>query len=192
MAEVAQSMAGLPIETLICEPLIAVAKGQSKLVDVYLEQLFRLAYVDGDPEKGTKLIKFNLERPVTNGQGALSKQSIEVEAPLLSLVPVPAFTMAEATVEFSMEVKSSEASESSSSAEVGSEVSVSGGYFGVSVSATITGKASTSQTNTRSSDQSSKYLITAKAVQQEPSEGMAKLTQLFASVIEPIDVGAPS
>jgi len=184
----AQEMAGLPIETLICEPLIAVAKGQSKLVDVYLEQLFKLAYIDGDPTKGTKLIKFNLQRPVTTGKGQVSKQTIEVEAPLLSLVPVPAFTMSEATVEFTMEIKSQETSKETSSAEAGSEVSAS--YWGVS--AKITGKASTSKENTRTSDKSAKYMITAKAVQQAPSEGMAKLTQLFASVIEPIEAGAPA
>lgn len=188
----ANQMAGLPIESLICEPLIAVAKGQNALVDVYLNQLFKLAYTDGDPEKGTRLIKFNLERPVTDGQGNLSKQTIEVEAPLLSLVPVPAFTMQEATVEFSMEIKSQESSTNKSEASLETSASASGGYFGVSFSASVTGKASTSSENTRSSDQSSKYVITAKAVQQPPSEGMAKLTQLFASVIEPIDVGSPS
>ncbi|MDX2362461.1 MAG: DUF2589 domain-containing protein [Crocinitomicaceae bacterium] len=192
MAEMANQMAGLPIESLICEPLIAVAKGQNALVDVYLNQLFKLAYTDGDPEKGTRLIKFNLERPVTDGQGNLSKQTIEVEAPLLSLVPVPAFTMQEATVEFSMEIKSQESSTNKSEASLETSASASGGYFGVSFSASVTGKASTSSENTRSSDQSSKYVITAKAVQQPPSEGMAKLTQLFASVIEPIDVGSPS
>ena len=189
--EQANQMAGLPIETLICEPLIAVAKGQSALVDVYLKQLFQLAYVDGDPEKGTKLIKFTLQRPVTDGQGNLKKQNFDVEAPLLSLVPVPAFTMQEATVEFSMEIKTSEASTNKSEASVESTVEVSGGGFGYSVSASVTGKASTSSENTRSTDQSAKYVITAKAVQQEPSEGMAKLTQLFASIIEPIDVGSP-
>ena len=39
--------------------------------------------------------------------GETKPDAVEVEAPLLSLVPVPAFTMDEATVKFTMEVKES-------------------------------------------------------------------------------------
>ena len=41
--------------------------------------------------------------------------------------------------------------------------------------------------NTRTTDQSAKYDIFARASQQPPAEGMAKLTSLFASVVEPIE-----
>ena len=43
--------------------------------------------------------------------------------------------------------------------------------------------------STRSTDKSAKYDIYARAVQQQPVEGMAKLSSIFASVIEPVTLG---
>lgn len=54
-------------------------------------------------------------------------------------------------------------------------------------SSSVTGKVTTSHENTRTTDQSAKYDIFARASQQPPAEGMAKLTALFASVVEPIE-----
>ena len=53
-------------------------------------------------------------------------------------------------------------------------------------STTISGKVTTSRENTRSSDKTAKYDIYARAAQQPAAEGMAKLSSIFASVIEPI------
>ena len=97
--------AGLPLGLLVCTPIIEVAKGQSELCRVYLDYVYRLAFIDGDPTKGTKTLTFNLTRPVTDGSGNISQQQVQVVAPLISLVPVPAFTMDEATVRFTMEVR---------------------------------------------------------------------------------------
>nr|DAI44622.1 MAG TPA: Protein of unknown function (DUF2589) [Caudoviricetes sp.] len=56
--------------------------------------------------------------------------------------------------------------------------------------AQISGSVSTSADHTRQSDQSAKYEIYARAAQQAPAEGMAKLSTVFASVIEPVAVGS--
>ena len=45
--------AGLPLGLLVCTPIIEVAKGQSELCRVYLDYVYRLAFIDGDPSKGT-------------------------------------------------------------------------------------------------------------------------------------------
>ncbi len=107
----------------------------------------------------------------------------EIHAPLLSLVPVPSFTMDEATVRFNMEVKNQEVSKETLS----EESSATGSFSAWGFKASISGKVSSSRENTRSTDQSAKYELFARAVQQQPAEGMAKLTSIFASVIEPIE-----
>lgn len=185
--DIASNFAGLPLGLLVCTPIIEVAKGQAELCRVYLEYVQKLAYVDGDASKGeVNILKFTLNRPVTDGSGNMDKESVEVEAPLLSLVPVPAFTMDEATVAFSMEVKESVVDTSSSSKEVDATASYSfWGFHG-----SISGKVSTQSGHTRQSDQSAKYDITARAVQQPPAEGMAKLTSIFAATMEPIAAGS--
>ncbi len=184
MANVSQ-FAGLPLGQLIAQPLIEVAKGQAALCNVYLTYLYKLAYKDGKPGGATNVLTFNLNRPVVDSSGATKTETVKVEAPLLSLVPVPAFSMEEATVNFSMEVKDQTVDKSSSDQEAKSSFKCS--FWGCEAS--ISGKVSAHQEHTRQSDSSAKYDIYARAAQQPPSEGMAKLTSIFASVIEPISAG---
>lgn len=116
MADITDKFAGLPLGLLVCTPIIEVAKGQSELCRVYLDYVYKLAFIDGDPEKGTKTLSFNLTRQVTDGSGNITPQQVTVTAPLISLVPVPAFTMDEATVRFTMEVKEQVVDKSNTSA----------------------------------------------------------------------------
>lgn len=179
------SLAALPIDHLICSPIIAVANGQAELCKVYLDNLFRIAFKKGD--KGTEVnsISFTLPRTIVSPEGDVQEVEMQVEAPLLSLIPVPAFTMDEATVRFSMEIKDVLSTKDSSSSEVITDA----GFSKWGFHANITGKVSTTRENTRTSDKTAKYEIYARAVQHEPAEGMAKLTSLFASIIEPIQTG---
>ena len=160
-----------------------MAKGQSELCRVYLDYLFQLAFVEGDPEKGINSVKFTLPRQIVTPEGDTKVQNLEVEAPLLSLVPVPAFTMDEATVQFTMEVKDIKTEKNTSTSSLDTMAKFSAWGF----SSSVTGKVSSTRENTRTSDQSAKYDIFARASQQAPAEGMAKLTALFASVMEPIE-----
>lgn len=185
---ISDNFTGLPIGLLICQPLIEVAKGQAELCNVYLDQLFRLAFKTmPNLEKGeaveTRTVKFKLNRMVVDATSGDTKPvTVEVEAPLLALVPVPAFTMEEATVNFTMEVKDSTSDKITQSDESTLQTSLSAWGF----STTISGKVTTSRENTRTSDKTAKYDIYARAAQQPAAEGMAKLSSIFASVIEPI------
>ena len=110
-----KDLEGLPLELLVCQPIVAVAEGQSELCKAYIDQLFKLAAETmPDFEKGEtakeKVVKFKFNRTVVDDEtGEVKTMPVEVKAPLLSLVSVPAFTMDEATVDFSMEVKESAA-----------------------------------------------------------------------------------
>ena len=171
--EFGRSFATLPMGQLICGPIIAVAQGQSELCRVYLDYLFELAFREGDPEKGINSVKFKLPRQIVTPEGDTKTVELEVEAPLLSLVPVPAFTM---------EVKDIKTDKSGSASSLDTMAKFSAWGF----SSSVTGKVTTSHENTRTTDQSAKYDIFARASQQPPAEGMAKLTAL-ASVVEPIE-----
>lgn len=184
MADLGKSFEALPIGQLICSPILAVAEGQAELCRVYLDHLFKLAFIDGDPTKGVNVIKFNLNRHIVDANGDSKLQAIEVEAPIIALVPVPAFTMEETTVRFTMEIKEVETKKDINT----SESSYGSGFSYWGFSANIAGKVTASSENTRSSDQSAKYDIYARASQQPAAEGMSKLSSIFASVIEPIEV----
>lgn len=64
---------GLPIGLLICQPIIEVAKGQAELCNVYLDQLFRLAFktmpdLTKDEAVEARTIKFKLNRTVVDAE----------------------------------------------------------------------------------------------------------------------------
>lgn len=182
--DVKEQFGGLPLGLLICTPIIEVAKGQAELCKVYLDNIMRLAFKDGDKKNGTNTIEFDLERPVINGDtGEYSTEKIKVSAPVLCLVPVPAFTMEEATVRFTMEVKEATIDKNENTAQATVDLQ----YKSVwGLTAKITGQVTTKSEHTRTTDQSAKYDIFARAIQHPPAEGMAKLTNLFSSIIEPI------
>ncbi|MCM1253105.1 MAG: DUF2589 domain-containing protein [Clostridium sp.] len=180
-SNIAQNFVGLPIESLICAPIIAAAKGQQELTAIYVDTVKSLAYQkDGT---STNKLDFTMDRPITKSDGSVSTQKFNISAPLLSLVPVPAFTMDELTVDFDMEVKTSDMSQSKTAADVASSLNYKSWY---GLSANITGSVSSDSTHKRETDTSAIYKIHARAIQQPPSEGMAKLTALFSQMIEPI------
>lgn len=176
--------AGLPIESLICGPILAAARGQQELTALYIDGVKKLAYEDESAKK-TNQIEFQYERPIIGADKKVTVQKCKVEAPLISLVPVPAFTMDELTVDFDMEVKSTELQDDKSHKDASSTVKYNS-WFGLDAS--ITGNISSDSEHKRQTDSSATYKIHARAVQQLPSEGMAKLTSLMAQAMEPITV----
>lgn len=195
---IANSFVGLPIETLIGTPFIAAAKAQQELTATYVETVWDLAYgkdsetkKDHSNSENNKVNTLNLtiERPVISEDGSkVSKQSFTVSAPILSLVPVPAFTMDEVVVDFNMEVKNSEVSTEHKSKGVESNLDYKS-WWGLS--AGIKGSVSSDSEHKRETDTSATYKIHARAVQQPPAAGMDKLTDLLAQTMEPIIVSSP-
>lgn len=182
--DVTQAFAGLPLGLLICQPILEIAKGQLALCQVYINQLFELAYLDPTkPDSGMRTVPFTFDRLIIDKvTGKETTKTMTLNVPLISLVPLPAFTMDETTVDFNMEVKESTVDTSDSSSSF--STTASWNFWGCSAS--ITGNVSANNSHTRSTDNSAKYTIHARAVQQPPTEGMAKLTALFATSIEPI------
>lgn len=183
----------LPIGQLICTPFIELAKGQAELCGVYVDTLFKLAFEKPAEAKynsegsgnTTRILKFVYERPiVTESTQTVETKKFEINAPLLSLVPIPAFLIDSADVNFNMEVNiaTEEKKESSGSAEA----NVKFGFWGMS--GNIEGKVSSSSNVTNARSQKATYTISAHASQQPAAEGMSKLTALLAETMEPIQV----
>ena len=203
-----KAFVGLPIEDLICQPIIGAAKGQAELAKVTLDFVNDLAFTGKENEDGSKqanIINVNLDR-LTNSSttGEVESVSQTVQMPMMALVQTPNFSMDTMMVDFSMEVKQSmtDTSTSASSKTTDAKASVAAkgawGFGSVSVkgSYSTSGTVSASKSNTRTSDFSAKYHVNATAKQLPPAEGLAKFTQILASVIEPIntssDAGTPS
>lgn len=182
MAGITDQFKGIPMDELIGAPLAASCKAQYSLATNMVVFINEIGFEGEGDKRKTKTLDFDLERPVDNGSGVLSKETVSVKAPLLGLVPIPALLIESVTINFTMEVKQSTSARTSSSAEASSTVKAGGGWW----SAEVTGKVATQRENTRSTDNTAKYEVTVIARQQQPQEGMAKLMDLMASATEPL------
>lgn len=189
---IAQQFAGLPIEDLIVSPLIGMAKGQAALNDVTWKYISEVAFERVDPNDKnntkvkTRFLDVQLNRYVTDPEsGNQMVQQINSMIPMLPLVPLPTLAIKTADIEFTMEVKQSEQSKSSTDAGATVSASVSGGFFGTNYNVSMSGSVSTHKENTRSTDNSAKYNVKVHAEQMPPTEGMHKLTDLLGMIMDP-------
>lgn len=174
---IADQFKGLPMQALIGAPLNAACQAQFQLASTMVNFINQIGF-DGTK---TRTIDFDLERPVDNGTGVIQKETVTVHAPLLGLVPIPALLIETVDINFSMEVSSHSETKTVSAAEAAFKAS--GSWF---CSYEVSGKVSTSRENTRSTDNTAKYVVSVIARQQAPQEGMSKLMDLMASAVEPI------
>lgn len=131
----------------------------------------------------TNTLDFTFNRPFISEDGSTTTKEESVNASLLSLAPVPTFTIDEVVVDFDMEVKNSEVSTENKNATVESTV----GYKSFrGLSTNIKGSVTSDSEHKRETDTSATYKIHARAVQQPPAAGMNKLTDLLAQTMEPI------
>jgi hypothetical protein len=188
MAGIADQFAGLPIEELIVSPIIGMAKGQAKLNEVTWKYISEVAFVKDEKTGVTSARSLDVEmnRVVTNGDtGEQEIQKLYNKVPMLPLVPLPSLAITSADIEFSMEVKTSEASKDTSTSENSYEVSAGGKWWGMSFNAKVAGKVATNKENTRSTDNSAKYNVKVHAEQLPATEGMLKLSDYLTQMLEP-------
>ena len=197
---IADQFRGLPIEDLIVSPLIGMAKGQAKLNDVTWKYINEVAFedakqksADGIQRSVSRNIDLELNRYVANPDtGKLELQQIHSKIPMLPLVPIPALAITKADINFTMEVKQSSQSKSSTNTKSSIDVSASGGFWGQKYSVKVHGEVATARENTRSTDNSAKYEVNVHAEQLPPTEGMMKLSDMLNTLMDPVVVPNPA
>jgi hypothetical protein len=192
---IADNFKGLPIEDLIVSPLVGMAKGQAKLNDVTWKYINEVGFTtDKDGNTVPRSLDIQINRYVqVAGQPKPELQSMKSMVPLLPLIPLPALAITQADIEFTMEIQQSDSSTDTSSSEVDTSVDVKyKSWWGLSVSANVTGKVATSKENTRKTDNTAKYDVKVHAEQLPPTEGMLKLSDALITMMDPVVIGGSS
>lgn len=199
LVNMADQFKGLPIEDLIVAPIMAAAKCDTLLAKNFANFFDEVCLQDeigkdGKPT-GAKIMRevpFTATRVTGEKDGSKPKtEKITMSVPLCAIIPMPSFGMQEVTSEFEMEVKSSFKTESSLDAKAAIDLSVGWGPFSLKVH----GEVASHSAQTRTSDNSAKYHIIAKACRQPAPEGLMKLMDaLIKSATEPraIDTVKPA
>ena len=159
MSFAGEQLKSIPIESLVASPLIAVVDAQKQLSASMYNFIKEVAL---DKEGKVKTVYFNYE---TNENG--NRISKTISAPFIAMTGIPNLAMELVTIDFEMEINTSETSTSSTSA--GAEIS--GGFFGVKFSGNVSHKSE----QTRKSDTRSKYTFHIEARKQETPESLMRI-----------------
>ena len=207
LVNMADQFKGLPMEDLIGGPLMAACKAQIKLAKSTAEYIREVGLqehevldsdnkpiVTGQDESGkdihqkefkTRQVDFSYKKPIANSAGtSITPHEVNISAPMLAIVPVPALLVEELEVDFNMEVKSSATEHKEMKAEGGFDATIGWGPF----QASIHGSVSSKDEQTRTSDNSAKYHVKVRAKQQEVPEGLSRILDMMHDTIAPTQI----
>lgn len=161
----------LPLEFIVAAPLIAAVKAQAVAAQATIEFVEKF--------KGDN-VQFEFE---SKQEGTPKKN--KVNAPLLSIVPVPHLRIDSLTVNFRYEI--SQTVKEASSLEKGVEMDVKGGaLLSPWVSATLKGSVSSRSSEESTMNRSGTLEITVHASEAPMPEGLAKILSLLATSVPSI------
>lgn len=185
---IASQFAGLPMSSLIGGPLQAACDAQVQLAKAEANFINDVGLVaDKDGNLTTRTVDFKATRPAQLPDGTIVQEEISIQAPVLSIVPIPALLVDEVDIKFNMEVKSS--TEDKSTTDTKGSFSAKAGWGPFSVK--ISGSASSHRESTRKTDNSAKYEVHVHASQQDPPEGMMRILDHLISACEPRAISSP-
>jgi hypothetical protein len=174
---------GLDMKNLIGGPLSASAEASLQLAQSTAGFINTVGF---DENKKLRTVDFGYKKKIHNEDGSDSIQELNIETPLIAIVPIPNLQIDTVNIYFDMEVKESSSDESAS--DMNASLTAGGSIFGFKVS--ITGSISSHEKNTRSSDNSAKYHVDVTATNHGTPEGLARILDIIAANAAPNMVGS--
>lgn len=116
---------GLDMQNLIGVPLTATADASVQLAKSTADFISTVGF---DEAGNAHTASFKFDKLGYNDDGTTNQEEMNVDVPLLAIVPIPNLQVDEVNILFDMEVKQSEKSESSF--DLGANASVSAGFLG--------------------------------------------------------------
>lgn len=185
---IASQFSGLPMESLIGGPLQAACNAQSQLAKATANFINDVGLkADKEGNLTTRTVDFKATRPAQLPDGTIVQEEISIQAPVLSIVPIPALLVDEVDIKFNMEIKSSTEDKESSDMKGSFAAKAGWGPFSVKIS----GSASSHRESTRKTDNSAKYEVHVHAKQMDPPEGMMRILDHLIAACEPRAISAP-
>ncbi len=193
LVKMSDQFGGLPMDQLIGGPLKAACSAQTLLAKASSDFIKDVGLQDmGGGKLGARTVDFSFTKPVQGADGTVTNQKVDLEVPLLAIINTPALSVKEAKVRFTMEVKSSTSSKttSDSKADLTAKAKYNAGLFSCEV--TVHGSVANHSENSRSSDNSAKYDVEVVARDDGPPEGLMKVLDMLNDAIAPRQSASPA
>jgi hypothetical protein len=178
---------GLPMDQLIGGPLKAACSAQVLLAKASSDFIKDVG-LDTDATgkiMTARTVDFSFNKPVQDPDGTTKMQKVDLQVPLLAILNTPSLSVKEVDVQFTMEVKSSTSSKttSDSKADLTAHAKYNAGLFSCDV--TVHGSVANHSENSRKSDNSAKYDVKVVARDDGPPEGLMKVLDMLNDAIAP-------
>ena len=193
LVQMSSQFGGLPMEQLIGGPLKAACDAQVLLAKASADFIKDVGMNDdGKGNLTARTVDFSFEKPVQDAAGNTTMQKNDLKVPTLALLSPPALSVKEVDVNFTMEVKSSTSSKttSDSKADLTAKAKYNAGLFSCEV--TVHGSVANHSENSRKSDNSAKYDVKVVARDDGPPEGLMKVLDMLNDAIAPTQGVAPA
>ena len=175
----------LPLESIIAAPLKGAIEAQAMAAATTKAFIDSMIDKDGKPVN----VHFNLARSSADASGTATAQA-SIDAPLLSMVPIPHLRIDSITTHFKYEINLAEKKEK----EFGLGVDVQAGTTGLLakfVSVSLKGSVSSKSREESVMNRSGMLEITVHASESPIPEGLARILNLLSSTIpSPVDQAA--
>tara|TARA_B100001123_G_scaffold235179_3_gene263784 strand:- start:2712 stop:3323 length:612 start_codon:yes stop_codon:yes gene_type:complete len=190
LVKMSDQFGGLPMDQLIGGPLSAACNAQVLLAKASSDFIKNVGLnEDGNT---ARTVDFSFTKPVQDADGTSRNEEVNLEVPLLAIINTPSLSVKECDVRFTMEVKSSTSSKttSDSKADLTAHAKYNAGFFSCDV--TVHGSVANHSENARSSDNSAKYDVKVVARDDGPPEGLMRVLDMLQDAIAPRpDAGPP-
>lgn len=207
LVSMAQQFSGLPMDSLIGGPLQAAASAQQGLAMTQTQYILNTGF-NRVVENGqvsykpiTASIAMGQSQPVIGADGSVSvaDSHLNVDFPIITMIPIPSLAVTSVDITFDMEVKSSFSHEtdnetSSKTQEQASFDAKAGwGCFSVEVKGSVSHDSSQSNSDKQSYQKSNdaRYHVEVKAEQQPIPEGLKMLLKMFGDNMTMKPITAP-
>lgn len=185
VANIGAELASLPLETMIASPLNAVIRAQALAAESTVQFIEKVGL---DENSRVKNVNFKWNEQVLDDKGKLITQQRELNAPILSIVPIPFIRVKDCSIDFDFKINTITEDTKSTKTTAGVSAEASGGYWGVAnfkVNASYSNeKASESKSSV---DKSAELKIHVNAAQDEMPEGLRiVLTAITNSMTKPL------
>lgn len=176
--QIAAEFEKLPLEDMVAAPLIAAVEAQMKSAVAIRE--FIQSFLDKDNKPIT--VDFSVTSSTTGAPQA-NEKTVHINAPLLSIVPVPHLRIDSLTTHFKYEI-SQVIKSTKARANLAELAAHSGALLSPWVSATLKGTVSSQSSEESTMNRSGVLEITIHASEAPMPEGLAKILSLLANSIQ--------
>jgi hypothetical protein len=186
LVNMSSQFGGLPMDQLIGGPLKAACNAQTLLAKASSDFIKDVGLnADTGGNMSARTVDFSFNKPVQDPDGTTKLEKVDLQVPLLAIVNTPSLSVKEVDVNFTMEVKSSTSSKTTSDtkAELTAHAKYNAGLFSCDV--TIHGSVANHSENSRKSDNSAKYDVKVVARDDGPPEGLMKVLDMLNDAIAP-------